>query len=153
LAATISGGDKTARVWELDGSGKFIELKGHAKEVTSAAFSPDGQRVVTASWDKTARVWELDGSGKFIELKGHTDAVWSAAFSANGKYVVTASWDKTARIWPASIQTAQELLRAANLDCLPVYLRQTYLVETEAEAYQRYEACQRSRSGAAAPGP
>lgn len=24
-----------------------------------AAFSPDGQRVVTASWDETARVWDV----------------------------------------------------------------------------------------------
>jgi WD40 repeat protein len=26
--------------------------------VTSAAFSPDGLRIVTASWDKTARIWD-----------------------------------------------------------------------------------------------
>jgi WD40 repeat protein len=27
--------------------------------VVSAAFSPDGTRVVTASWDKSARIWDL----------------------------------------------------------------------------------------------
>ena len=26
--------------------------------MTSAAFSPDGLTIVTASWDKTARVWD-----------------------------------------------------------------------------------------------
>src|SRR5204862_2447576 len=30
----------------------------HEGEVHSAQFSPDGQRVVTASWDKTARLWD-----------------------------------------------------------------------------------------------
>ena len=25
----------------------------------SAAFSPDGTRVVTASWDQTARIWDI----------------------------------------------------------------------------------------------
>ena len=33
-------------------------LKGHSDDVASAAYSPDGQRIVTASWDKTARIWE-----------------------------------------------------------------------------------------------
>ena len=27
--------------------------------MTSAAFSPDGSRIVTASWDKTARIWDV----------------------------------------------------------------------------------------------
>ena len=29
----------------------------HAESVNTAAFSPDGERVVTASSDKTARIW------------------------------------------------------------------------------------------------
>ena len=42
----------------------------------SAAFSPDGKRIVTASADKTARLWDAE-TGKPIgePLKGHTDAV------------------------------------------------------------------------------
>ena len=69
----------------------------------SAAFSPDGQRIVTASADKTARVWDA-ATGKPIgePLKGHEGAVKSAAFSPDGKRIVTASLDKTARIWDAA---------------------------------------------------
>ena len=33
-------------------------LRGHLDKVTSVAFSPDGQRIVTGSWDHTAKVWE-----------------------------------------------------------------------------------------------
>jgi len=33
-------------------------LTGHADGVWSAAFSPDGKRIVTASWDNTARLWD-----------------------------------------------------------------------------------------------
>ena len=58
----------------------------------SAAFSPDGKRIVTASRDKTARLWDA-ATGKPIgePLTGHDDVVSSAAFSPDGKRIVTAS--------------------------------------------------------------
>ena len=58
----------------------------------SAAFSPDGKRIVTASADKTARLWDAE-TGKPIgePLKGHDGDVMSAAFSPDGKRIVTAS--------------------------------------------------------------
>ena len=39
----------------------------------SAAFSPDGKRVVTASDDNTARVWDADSGKTLASLQGHTD--------------------------------------------------------------------------------
>jgi len=36
-----------------------VVLRGHQGGLNSAAFSPDGSRIVTASWDMTARVWDL----------------------------------------------------------------------------------------------
>jgi len=77
-------------------------LEGHAYAVYNAAFSPDGQRVVTASWDKTARVWNAAGGQLITKLEGHSDGVVSAAFSPDGQRVVTASFDKTARVWNAA---------------------------------------------------
>jgi WD40 repeat protein len=78
-----------------------LRFYGHGHPVTSAAFSPDGARVVTTSSDKTARVWDAQTGVMLKELKGHDGAVASAAFSPDGARVVTASEDKTARIWDA----------------------------------------------------
>jgi hypothetical protein len=36
------------------------------------------------------------------------------------------------------------LLRESNIDCLPPEARQLYLDETQAQAQERYEACERS---------
>ena len=67
--------DKTARLWDA-ATGKPIgePLTGHTDAVSSAAFSPDGKRIVTASEDKTARLWDA-ATGKPIgePLKGHDE--------------------------------------------------------------------------------
>jgi WD40 repeat protein len=42
-------------------------LRGHEGSVFSAAFSPDGSRIVTTSDDETARIWDA-ATGKEIEV-------------------------------------------------------------------------------------
>jgi WD40 repeat protein len=77
-----------------------LVLKGHNRVVWSAAFSPDGKRIVTAAEDDTARLWDAESSQQIGEpLTGHANAVLSAAFSPDGKRIVTASADRTARLW------------------------------------------------------
>ena len=97
-----SGTSIEARIWDVRMGTVLKELKGHSASVSSAVFSPDGARVVTASYDKTVRIWDASTGAVLKRLTGHEDAVMSAAFSPDGARVVTASKDKTARIWDAS---------------------------------------------------
>ena len=76
-----------------------LALSGHAKALGSAAFSPDGSRVVTASMDGTARLWDATTGAVLATLSGHMGIVFSAVFSPDGTRVVTASSDNTARLW------------------------------------------------------
>lgn len=86
------------KVDPLDG----IVLKGHRKAVFAAAFSPDGESVVSASYDGTARIWDARSGAMRTVLRGHAHEVSSAVFSPDGAAVLTASWDRTARLWDAA---------------------------------------------------
>jgi WD40 repeat protein len=102
--------------------------------VVSATFSPDGKRIVTASWDNTARLWDAD-TGKQIgePLTGHTNFVLSAAFSPDGKRIVTTSFDQTARLWEISVNT-QDLVshaKAAIPRCLTAAQRNEFFLPPE----------------------
>ena len=71
-----------------------------------AAFSPDGGRVLTASWDSTARLLDAATGAALGNPMRHGSAVSSATFSADGLRLVTASFDKTARLWDAETGVA-----------------------------------------------
>jgi WD40 repeat protein len=70
-----------------------------ANPQTSASFSSDGRRIVTASSDRTARIWDAASGREIRVLSGHDDGVTSASFSSDGNRIVTASDDQTVRIW------------------------------------------------------
>ena len=45
---------------------EIAALQGHTNGVRSAAFSPDGQRIVTASDDNTARIWDVSRNATIL---------------------------------------------------------------------------------------
>jgi WD40 repeat protein len=69
--------------------------------VSSAAFSPDGKRIVTAAGENAARVWDASSGAAVMMLTGHQKPVWVAEYLPDGSGIVTASADGTARLWNA----------------------------------------------------
>jgi WD40 repeat protein/tetratricopeptide (TPR) repeat protein len=80
----------------------------HQDVVIHAVFSPDGARILTASWDKTAKLWDAN-SGKLIATFTHQGPVNTAVFSPDGARIVTASADKTAKLWDGSARLITSL--------------------------------------------
>lgn len=76
-------------------------LTGHDRFVSTARFSPDGTRVLTASSDGIATLWHVSGKGWPMSLKGHRGSLTSATFSTDGTRVVTGATDGTAMVWDA----------------------------------------------------
>lgn len=62
----------------------------HTDLVTSVAFSPGGERLVTASRDKDVRIWSIPGAKDLQLLRWHFGPVASATFSLDGRWILTA---------------------------------------------------------------
>jgi len=96
-----AGDDGVVRAWREGGSDSEI-LYVHGGPVLALEFSPDGQRLATASEDKTARVWDRTSPGPGpLVLEGHHEPLTDVAWSPDGKTLATASKDWTVRLWDA----------------------------------------------------
>jgi WD40 repeat protein len=64
-----------------------------------AAFSPNGQSVITMGAGKIAHLWDARTGQQLKALQGHEGQGTQAAFSPKGDLVVTVAEDTTARVW------------------------------------------------------
>ena len=87
-------------------------LTGHAGNLTSASFSPDGRRAVTTSTDNTVRLWDVS-TGKELAV-WPVIAPWSARFSPDGNRIVLACNPGPTRVLDA--ETGKEIVVLAGHD-------------------------------------
>jgi WD40 repeat protein/DNA-binding SARP family transcriptional activator len=81
---------------------------------SSAAYSPDGTRLVTAGDDNTVNMWDVTTQEVRHTLTGHTDDVLDVVFGPDGSRLATTSIDRTARVWNA--QSGEEMLTLPGHD-------------------------------------
>ncbi|RPI88919.1 MAG: WD40 repeat domain-containing protein, partial [Planctomycetaceae bacterium] len=94
-------------VWEI-GKPEPRRMTGHSDSIYAVAFSPDGARLVTASYDKLLILWNLATGEPVATLKHHTGPVFSAQFSPDGKSIVSGGADQTVKLWNA--ETGERIL-------------------------------------------
>ena len=95
VTASIDG---TARIWDTKSGKQLTVIKGHksspslrlmktmtgfGRPVFFAAFSPDGQKVVTTGGDSTVRIWDAANGKQLKKFEVKRGGVKSAIFSKN----------------------------------------------------------------------
>jgi WD40 repeat protein len=81
--------DRVARIWDAVTGKEVYVLRGHTNRIVSASFSPDGRRIVTASWDRTARIWDVGTGRELAVLRAGPYSLEAAFFNADGRRVLT----------------------------------------------------------------
>ncbi|XP_020729856.2 WD repeat-containing protein 38 isoform X3 [Odocoileus virginianus] len=83
----------------------------HRGEVNSSAFSPDGQRLLTASEDGCVYGWETQSGRLLWRLGGHKGPVRFCRFSPDGRLFASTSCDRTIRLWDAADAKCLQVLK------------------------------------------
>src|SRR5262249_49361263 len=79
-------------------------LYGHRDLVSSLAFSPSGDLLLTGSWDNTLILWDVETKEAVGRpLRGHKAAVTCAAFGPDGTTLASGSWDNSVYTWCLSV--------------------------------------------------
>ena len=108
LASAYSDG--WARLWELR-SGKKARFFDHdGQAVTTLAFSPDGDLLITGTSGGRLILWDPGfRNTRLFNLRAHRKPVTSVSFSHDGNKVASASENGWVRLW--TVETTEELKR------------------------------------------
>jgi periodic tryptophan protein 2 len=84
-------------VWEWQSESYVLKQQGHQHDMTSLAYSQDGQFIVTGGDDGKLKLWNTQTGFCFVTFTEHTAGIQAVEFSPKGQVVFSASLDGTVR--------------------------------------------------------
>ncbi|MFD0250032.1 trypsin-like peptidase domain-containing protein [Streptomyces sp. NPDC127113] len=145
LAVTLSNflsrdREKAAvQLWDVGEKRRTAMLKGHASQVTSLVFSPDGATLAAGVSDTTVRLWGVREHRLLATLTGHSNSVFALAFSPDGQTLASGGVDRSVRLWDVRERTALVVLNShtGSVDALAFSPDGTTLASGSADATAR----------------
>jgi WD40 repeat protein len=113
----VGGADTSTRIWDSETGELLLVIYGHTGCIWIGGWSPNEQRIFTASMDGTIRVWDANSGAEILKLSTPTDWNAFAAWSPVGTRLVTANDKNTAQVWRVW-QTTGELIEHAYECCV-----------------------------------
>jgi WD40 repeat protein len=89
---------RTAEFWNA----QIQSLEGHSSAVTAVQFSPDGNKLASASHDGDVMIWHATTGALLHTMEEHSGAVTAVQFSPDGSELASSSLDGTLRVWNAT---------------------------------------------------
>ncbi|KAH9830592.1 WD40-repeat-containing domain protein [Rhodofomes roseus] len=99
MASNMEDGPRLVSGMQRSWSPCLSIMEGHSNVVTSVAFSPTGETVVSGSWDHTIRLWDVETGSHLHTFHGHSNHVMAVVFSPNGQEIASGSLDRTVKVW------------------------------------------------------
>jgi WD40 repeat protein len=100
-----TGGGAAARAGELKiwnvGDGRLLSTipDSHADSIFGVRFSPDGQRIATASADRFIKIFDTTTGAPLFTFTGHTAHVLGVSWKADAKLLVSCGADNVLKLW------------------------------------------------------
>lgn len=86
-------------VWEWQSESYILKQQGHLDSMNALAYSPDGQKIITAADDGKIKVWDVNSGFCIVTFTEHTSAVTACQFAKRGSVLFTSSLDGSVRAW------------------------------------------------------
>jgi outer membrane protein assembly factor BamB len=99
------------KIWNFPSGDLEKELSGHSMQVSSLAFSADGNLFASSWQDDIIEIWDARSWTRLATLKSPADFL---AFSADGKFLVSGTHDEGGTLW--GVRSAASMAQRSGVE-------------------------------------